>query len=169
MKVSFNISAKAIAAVGAMAATGIFAWFGAKNAKIQKENAAKIEAVVGDLSKKTHVEISNDILEAAAEHAAAKACEQAMDKVMSEYRIEIKESVRKAYSECSEDILEQIKAEASDKLNLEHMLESVERRASDKVYRDLVKKMEDYNMSLINQIKRNASASNGASVNLKIG
>lgn len=124
-----------------------------KSSEKEKANQVKIDNVIHNLSNLTEVQVEDFIVEKAAEKAALRACESAAQSICKKYDNSISEAANKAYKEMESEVSAKIQIAIDDKLDVDQVITSVEDKVAKKAYKDVLKKMERYNDTLISSIR----------------
>lgn len=102
---------------------------------IEKSKKAidNMNEAIDSLADKTPVEVSEDIIKAAAERAADKAAERAVETVRKDINTKVYHTTKSAYDDVKDEIRDKMSKKIEDVIDMDDLARSVENRATSKI------------------------------------
>lgn len=126
-------------------------YFGVELHKSTKANKTKVDEVIADLANKASIDVEEDIIEAAANRAADKACSEAVKLVNNQIKAKVEKAFGDALEAEKKDITTKLHEKFDSNINFDTLVNNVEKEVAHKVYKDMINKVEKYNNSIISR------------------
>lgn len=130
------MNAKQLTQIGSAAMFGIGVvalCVGLRTLKKSKKAIDNMNKAVDILADKTAVEVSEDIIKAAAEKAADKAAAKAVETVRKDINVKVHATVMSAYSEVEEDVHSRLVRAVERDIDMDELSKTVENKAASKI------------------------------------
>ena len=125
--------------IGVVVAGGL-AWVGRNLYK----NNKTIRNAVDNLSERTEVSVTDEMVKAAAEKAANDAARKAIDIVRNDIQRTVKSEVEKCYDEALKKTSEEFVKQVSEKINVDDVKKEIENKAASIIVKKFTTKMNEY-------------------------